>query len=68
MKKSFISGMLLMLCNLCACSKTPPEERSVSIAGESFGLYPSGKRTVEELYYTYNGGNIFGEGGFKTRL
>lgn len=63
MKRICIFGMLLlMLCGLCACSRTPPEEQSMSIARESFGLDLSGKCTVEELYYSYDDGNIFGEG------
>lgn len=40
----------------------------MSIAKESFGLDLSGKCTVEELYYSYDDGNIFGEGSVEYKL
>lgn len=57
-----------LISSLCACSRTPPDERAMSIAKESFGLDLSGKCTVEELYYTYDDGNIFGEGTVEYKL
>ncbi len=69
MKKNIciVCALALMLCGLCACSQTP-EERAMSIAKEKLGLDLSGKCTVEELYYTYDDGNIFGEGTAEYRL
>lgn len=70
MKKNIciVCVLALMLCGLCACSRTPPDERAMSIAKEKLGLDLSGKCTVEELYYTYDNGNIFGEGTAEYRL
>ncbi len=69
MKKNIciVCALALMLCVLCACSQTP-EQRAMSIAKEKLGLDLSGKCTVEELYYTYDDGNIFGEGTAEYRL
>lgn len=69
MKKNIciVCVLALMLCGLCACSQTP-EQRAMSIAKEKLGLDLSGKCTVEELYYTYDDGNIFGEGTAEYRL
>lgn len=69
MKKNIciVCALALMLCGLCACSQTP-EQRAMSIAKEKLGLDLSGKCTVEELYYTYDDGNIFGEGTAEYRL
>ena len=69
MKKNIciVCALALMLCGLCACSQTP-EQRAMSIAKEKLGLDLSGKCTVEELYYTYDDGNIFGEGTAEFRL
>lgn len=69
MKKNIciVCALALMLCGLCTCSQTP-EERAMSIAKEKLGLDLSGKCTVEELYYTYDDGNIFGEGTAEYRL
>ena len=69
MKKNIciVCALALMLCGLCACSQTP-EQRAMSIAKEKLGLDLSGKCTVEELYYTYDDGNIFGEGTAENRL
>ena len=69
MKKNIciVCALALMLCGLCACSQTP-EQRAMSIAKEKLGLELSGKCTVEELYYTYDDGNIFGEGTAEYRL
>lgn len=67
-KISIICVLALLICGLCACSRTPPEERAMSIAKESFGLDLSGKCTVEELYYSYDDGNIFGEGTVEYKL
>ena len=67
-KISIICVLALLLFGLCACSKTPPEERAMSIANESFGIDLSGKCTVEELYYSYDDGNIFGEGTAEYKL
>ena len=70
MKKNIciVCVLALMLCGLCACSQTPPDERAMSIAKEKLGLDLSGKCTVEELYYSYDDGNIFGEGTAEYRL
>lgn len=69
MKKNIciVCVLALMLCGLCACSQTP-EQRAMSIAKEKLGLDLSGKCTVEELYYSYDDGNIFGEGTAEYRL
>ena len=69
MKKNIciVCALALMLCVLCACSQTP-EQRAMSIAKEKLGLDLSGKCTVEELYYSYDDGNIFGEGTAEYRL
>ena len=69
MKKNIciVCALALMLCGLCACSQTP-EQRAMSIAKEKLGLDLSGKCTVEELYYSYDDGNIFGEGTAEYRL
>lgn len=69
MKKNIciVCALALMLCGLCACSQTP-EQRAMNIAKEKLGLDLSGKCTVEELYYTYDDGNIFGEGTAEYRL
>lgn len=69
MKKNIciVCALALMLCGLCACLQTP-EQRAMSIAKEKLGLDLSGKCTVEELYYSYDDGNIFGEGTAEYRL
>ncbi len=67
-KISIICVLALLICGLCACSRAPSEERAMSIAKESFGLDLSGKCTVEELYYSYDDGNIFGEGTVEYKL
>lgn len=69
MKKNIciVCVLALLLFGLCACSQTP-EQRAISIAKEKLGLDLSGKCTVEELYYTYDDGNIFGEGTAEYRL
>ena len=69
MKKNIciVCALALMLCGLCACSQTP-EQRAMSIAKEKLGLDLSGKCTVEELYYSYDDGNIFGEGTAEYRM
>lgn len=69
MKKNIciVCALALMLCVLCACSQTP-EQRAMSIAKEKLGLDLSDKCTVEELYYSYDDGNIFGEGTAEYRL
>ena len=67
-KSNIICVLALLLCGLCACSRTPPEERAMSIAAENFGLDLSGKCTVEELYYSYDDSNIFGEGTAEYKL
>ena len=56
MKKNIciVCVLALMLCGLCACSQTP-DERAMSIA-------------KEKLDYSYDDGNIFGEGTAEYRL
>lgn len=56
-----VTALSMALC-LCACARTP-EQRALSMLESEFGLdLGGGKYTVRELYYTYDDGNIFGEG------
>ena len=61
--KYIIVLLTLAAIALCACSRETPLQRALSTAKSEFGIdLKSENITVERLAYTYDDGNIFGEG------
>lgn len=61
--KHIIVLLTLAAIALCACSRETPLQRALSTIKSEFGIdLKSESVTVERLAYTYDDGNIFGEG------
>ena len=61
--KHIIVLLTLAAIALCACSRETPLQRALSTIKSEFGIDLKNESiTVERLAYTYDDGNIFGEG------
>lgn len=61
--KYIIVLLTLAAIALCACSRETPLQRALSTIKSEFGIDLKNESvTVERLAYTYDDGNIFGEG------